>query len=212
MATIWAAVDLFGACSNEAFQTAKAWDAVGVSGTMGLGYDLNVTCADILNGLNQGGSYTARAIHNITSNCNIGAINQFNSPVTFVAGNQIVLLPGFRSGNNFHAYIEPCFSQLGKIKKDSDNFRYYQQNHNEIKREIYDKYDKRDNGKAFEDVKIYPNPFETRISIKTEQVCYYVIYDSKGSVVHKGVLSEGLHTINLAYLPRGHYFIKLNKE
>lgn len=102
---IQAAEDLFGSCSNEVFQTARAWAAVGLYTSDALGYDVAVDCPNLAltHGLLL--PYSVVAFNDIYSNCNIvpnGAL------VSFQAGHHIVLRPGFRSGDNFVAYISPC--------------------------------------------------------------------------------------------------------
>lgn len=122
--SIFSAMDLFGNCSNEVLQTVNAWNAVGVSSSTGFGFDLVVNCAALNffhNGFPpfvQAQPYTARAINNLTTNC---VITPNGQPVTFIAGNTITLTDGFRSGDNFHAFIDPCVASANKMANNNGN-------------------------------------------------------------------------------------------
>ena len=109
MGAINAAKYLFGNCSNEMIQTYKAWKAVGVPiNIVNISeYNLAPSCSFINNPpypFNLLPTRTFVAVNNITSNCSITT----TKPVIFKAGNEINLLPGFYSGNDFHAFIIPC--------------------------------------------------------------------------------------------------------
>jgi len=102
---IQAAIDLFGNCSNEVLQCARAWSAVGVYSADGFGYDVEVDCPvlDLVHGLLL--PYAVDVFNDIRSDCDIVANG---APVVFEAGHAVILKPGFRSGDNFHAFIDPC--------------------------------------------------------------------------------------------------------
>ncbi|MBK9732584.1 MAG: M4 family metallopeptidase [Chitinophagaceae bacterium] len=122
-ATLQAAIEIFGSCSNEAIQTGKAWDAVAV-GELTEDYFESV-CGNILFGSWQaigelqsgGGTCTTTATPTISS-------------VTFSAGYSVTLSEGFSasySGNNtFTAYLEPCaYTIYGKSSNEtSENVAY----------------------------------------------------------------------------------------
>lgn len=102
---IQAAIDLFGNCSNEVLQCARAWNAVGVYSTDGFGYDMEIDCPvlDLVHGLLL--PFNVDVFNDIRSDCDIVANG---APVVFEAGHAVILKPGFRSGDNFHAFIDPC--------------------------------------------------------------------------------------------------------
>ena len=102
---IQAAIDLFGDCSNEVLQCARAWNAVGVNSTDLYGYDIDVDCTILtfVHGLGIDLHYTA--FNDIQSDCNIAPNGAL---VDFEAGHVIFLKPGFESGDGFHAFINPC--------------------------------------------------------------------------------------------------------
>lgn len=102
---IQAAIDLFGNCSNEVLQCARAWNAAGVYSTDGFDYDVEVDCPvlDLVHGLSL--PYHVDVFNDIRADCDIVANG---APVIFEAGHAVILKPGFRSGDNFHAFIDPC--------------------------------------------------------------------------------------------------------
>jgi Zn-dependent metalloprotease len=106
---IQAARDLFGDCSKEVLQCARAWDAVGVNNSDVISYDATIDCPslNLIHGLNI--AYTMHVFNDIRSNCDIAANG---TPVVFQAGHVITLQPGFQSGDNFHAFIDPCPGSL----------------------------------------------------------------------------------------------------
>ncbi len=106
---IQAAIDLFGNCSNEVLQCARAWNAVGVNSTDGFGYDVEVDCPllDLVHGLLL--PYGLDVSNDIRSDCDMVANG---APVVFKAGHAVLLKPGFTSGDNFHAFIDPCAAPI----------------------------------------------------------------------------------------------------
>jgi Zn-dependent metalloprotease len=103
--SIQAARDLFGDCSKEVLQTARAWDAVGVNNSDLISYDATIDCPTLnfVHGLHL--PYTAHVFNDIRSNC---SISPNGTSVVFQAGHVITLKPGFDSGDAFHAFIDPC--------------------------------------------------------------------------------------------------------
>jgi Zn-dependent metalloprotease len=106
-ATIYSAVDLYGNCSNEVLQTINAWNAVGVSSNTGFASSGPVNCASLNTAHNALQVYTARYINDMTANC---VIVPNSTMVSFSAGESITLQPGFTSGDEFVATIDPCFA------------------------------------------------------------------------------------------------------
>ena len=99
-AWVQAAKTIFGACSNQAIQTGKAWDAVGLTPP--------VTYSNFV------GNYTGVTNLQISSTANLAT----PSPMTIQPGAQysigakaVHMLPGFKAfpGSYFHAYINDCF-------------------------------------------------------------------------------------------------------
>lgn len=125
--SIFAAMDLYGECSNELLQVVNAWDAVGVNSSTGFGYNLAVNCLE-LNFFHDGSHglitvepqpYTARVINDLTADC---AISSNGQPVTFIAGNSITIAGGFTSGSNFQGTIDPCLSAALRSNSDENNY------------------------------------------------------------------------------------------
>lgn len=104
-ATLRAARQLYGACSNEEVQVGKAWYAVHVGNELGK-FDYEV-CGNQDEGFFQG----INSVISGGNGCNSNVSAQQGS-VTFAAGNYVSLRPGFRAipddNNRFRAYIEGC--------------------------------------------------------------------------------------------------------
>jgi len=111
-ATLYSAMDLYGACSFEVAQTIAAWNAVGVESSLGIGANIDVNCSSLLAAHNAGNEVTSRAIDVLRATC---PINANNTGVSFFAGQAVELLPGFSSGDKFLAQIDPCFAQAKSI-------------------------------------------------------------------------------------------------
>jgi Zn-dependent metalloprotease len=107
-ASIYSAIDLFGNCSNEVLQTVNAWNAVGVSSDLGFGANGPVNCAALNTAHNVFVPYTSRVINGMTADC---SIIPNGTQVIFLAGEQIELLPGFSSGDQFLAMIDACLAE-----------------------------------------------------------------------------------------------------
>ncbi|PCJ24238.1 MAG: hypothetical protein COA97_10110 [Flavobacteriales bacterium] len=194
---IWSAMDLYGTCSNEVLQTIKAWDAVGVSSIGGVAYNVSVNC-NLLNYIhNQGFLYTSRAINNLESDCDISS--NINAQVTFIAGNSIILKPGFRSSPNFIAFIAPCLSNI-QLRMDNNSA-------NDIRRPIIEmpKY-------ANDIFKIYPNPTTGQFTIELENISTDVlveVYDAMGKMIFAEKTSENNLQIDISNQPKGIYLVKI---
>ena len=108
-ASIKAAKDIYGTCSNEAWQTAEAWYAVGV-GTAPPPLNLNI-CGTVA-----AGNYAASSA--ITS-CSGGTATVSSAAATNLTANDITFLPGFTavSGCNFQAYITPCTTAISLLPR-----------------------------------------------------------------------------------------------
>jgi Zn-dependent metalloprotease len=106
-ASLQAAWDLYGQCSQEIISVGDAWHAVGVE-SQSPAYNITVC-----------GTYPAdgtfeQAISVLTgggTSCS-PTITASGTTVYFAARDKVVLLPGFTAlnGSNFRAYLEPCSS------------------------------------------------------------------------------------------------------
>jgi bacillolysin len=104
-ATLWAARQLYGSCSNEAIQVGRAWFAVNVGPELAI-FDENI-CGTRQSGFWQG----INSLRSGGNNCNT-TVSASSNNVSFAAGNFIVLGPQFRAtaggDNRFLAYIRSC--------------------------------------------------------------------------------------------------------
>jgi Zn-dependent metalloprotease len=202
---IQAAIDLFGNCSNEVLQCARAWNAVGVYAGDGLGYDIEVDCPvlDVAHVL--GLPYMLDVFNDIRSDCDISPSN--GAPVVFEAGHAVLLKPGFTSGDNFHAFIDPCASAIvapivgGSENRDpsagpTGNFA--------------------ENGAA---PVVFPNPFRSKVRIQfeleQEGSVSLRLLDTYGQEVYRWYENEtlpaGEHTVlyTRTGLPNGMYTVEM---
>ncbi|UTW63537.1 M4 family metallopeptidase [bacterium SCSIO 12741] len=199
---IWSAIDLYGYCSNEVVQTIKAWDAVGVPSSFGFGYDLIVDCNHLNNVHNAGHNYFERVIHNIETDCAIS--NTSPASVTLLAGNQILLLPGFESETEMLADIDDCLGgvQVQKtgsstLLSDASNSQEYQSLHQDAERS-YD---------------VYPNPssgsFFIRFDQSPDEPIEVQVFDQQGKLIHSDYHTPESSEINLIGHPPGLYLIQI---
>ena len=112
-ASLHAAWDLYGQCSQEIISTGDAWHAVGVESQ-------SSQFVKNLCGTYSTGSFV-QAISQI--NAGNGCTTSITSPtniVYFTARDRVRLYPGFRaySGSRFIAYLEPCSSTMWKGSQD----------------------------------------------------------------------------------------------
>ena len=104
-AWVHAAADIFGECSNEAIQTGKAWDAVGIHPPTGV-YATIPVCGDY-------GAGAASVTHinplNVANNCIVN-ITTSGNPVNFESASLVHIYPGFKAleGSSFKAAINDC--------------------------------------------------------------------------------------------------------
>jgi hypothetical protein len=204
--SIKSAIDLYGDCSFEVLQTIKAWEAVGVmSGNYH--YDIVTNC-NYLSNVSQ--PTTIKAIHNITSNCDLSLNNQ---SITYIAGNSIHLLPGFRSGSSFHAYIEdPCFpNSKSCYSKNTDYISRYTFQTDTV--EMSNNF-MLINNKKVSLFSIYPNPnngnFEVKIN--SDIIGYIHIHDSKGRLIYKQEINSTHLNIDISNQSSGIYILNFISE
>lgn len=125
--------------------------------------------------------------------------------VEFKAANWIKLQPGFNSGNDFLAVIEPCADVITEIGLTSDE-NFPQARNNTI--------DKRKNLLGNE-VKIFPNPAFDFITIQSnEAIRQMIVMNGDGNTVMQKYL-DGESTeykFNLQTLSSGIYFLQIVTE
>lgn len=104
-ASLQAAYDLYGQCSQEIISVGDAWHAVGVE-SQSPAYTINACGTYPASGTWVQAISTVTAANGCVTNITAG------STVYFTARDKVVLYPGFRaiSGSDFVAYLEPCSS------------------------------------------------------------------------------------------------------
>jgi bacillolysin len=118
--SIRAAEDLFGSCSNEVLQTARAWYAVGVATTCP-DWNYSVPCGNVPNGL------WHRGINSLITNtsCTTTIISGNNSLFSSGAAGGVTLKVGFtaQQGCAFTALIDNCNEAAYNLRTaTSENF------------------------------------------------------------------------------------------
>lgn len=105
-ASLEAAYDLYGGCSQEIISVGDAWHAVGVEAQSTV-YTLNA-CGNYP----ANGTFVQAISATYGGNGCTTTITPSSTQVVFTARDKVVLLPGFKaqSGSNFVAYLEPCSS------------------------------------------------------------------------------------------------------
>lgn len=202
--SIWAAIDLFGICSNEVLQVIKAWDAVGVSSATGINFDKFVNCSELNYIINQNQDYNTFAINLLQSDCEV--INSNTSVVRFISGNSIQLLPGFSSGQKFSAFIDPCLSSI-QLRNSQEIYEST----------IMPVFHLNDNNEALDEnsdlfLKVFPNPTNGELNISftaATKLNFIKLYDQYG----KNILNSNSEIgINLNSFSNGIYFLEINTD
>lgn len=213
-AFIQAAEDLYGSCSEEAIQTAKAWFAVGV-GRGSSDYNQKV-CGAKTEGLHQGVNSLVAG-----GSCTMQAKANENN-ISFAAGNIVTLKAGFSataSGENrFLAYIRPCSFTLIDAQNSQSNATSSADAANNFSAPKQDTPD-RQTASFSPSLVVAPNPFQS-----TTTIYYSVENTTKVSVDLFGVDGKwiknlvnvsnheaGKHQANLdaSLFPPGVYFCRL---
>lgn len=113
-ATIMAAINIYGECSNQVKQTIEAWDAVKVPTMWAgqIGDKVYVNCSLVHQKHNDGFPFYGYGISHLISHCNVYTASASSNDTVFKSNKRITLEPGFRSGHasvsHFHAFIEAC--------------------------------------------------------------------------------------------------------
>ena len=137
---------------------------------------------------------------------------QTGSSVTLVAGESIVLKPGFHAGegSNFHAYIAPCEDKVEKNTQTDIILPENNQNHGDT---IHDQ-------SIEKEASVFPNPFTNYILLnyyqQTAGDVNILIFDITGNKVYEEKVTENkgiiYHNINTSNFQAGTYIYNINTE
>ena len=204
---IRSAIDLFGSCSNEAIQTAKAWYACGVGNTLPV-FDQVITCGST----NIGG--TSSGINSLYTSpgCSTGANPTFAN-VVYRAGNFIDLKDGFlgqfNGARTFTAMIDPCSFTSYRIPNPVSQDVEVDDNivaESKVKAEI--------------NLNLWPNPCrdqcELSFVLEQEKQVSISMFDAQGKLIQQiqqaGNLAMGVYRFHLetTALPSGIYSIQVD--
>jgi len=208
-ASLHAAWDLYGQCSNEIIQVGNAWHAVGVESQSA--QFVNDYC----------GTYPASGSFLQAISLATGAngcamtITPSATTVYLTARDNVIMYPGFiaQSGSNFVAYIEPCSSTMWRTSSDvtmSDAEKGVVNNVLAVQDAVANEAD---------GISIAPNPFNSKFELSLNLIkgenAKIVIYNTLGVKVKDVIdrnLSEGLNklTFDCKDLSTGVYMIEIN--
>ena len=211
-ATLEAAYDLYGSCSQEIISVGDAWHAVGVE-AQSSAYTINAC-----------GNYPAsgtwiQAISAVYAGGCATNITPGSTQVVFTARDKVVLLPGFKalSGSTFVAYIEPCSSTRWGAPAIMSNAEQGKiTNAAEV---TSAKPSKLPDQSAFDRVVIAPNPFSNSFTIsinaEKEGKALITIYNSSGVKIKEqtGInLLKGVNRLLFdgSTLASGMYMVEVN--
>lgn len=157
---------------------------------------------------NSGDTLTYQSVNNIENNSSF--ILNSGSRVTLIAGNSIILKPGFRavSGSEFHAFIASCTNTVAlrsvKLSEDQEETNMFSNNNAELQ--------------SLE-LTAYPNPFKDVLTIKFKieemENVTITLSNQMGSIllepINSRLYSDGIHIVNISTvnLPIGIYFYKI---
>ena len=208
--SILAAVLLYGYNSEEVQATMDSWDAVGVNSLGSLQYNLETlpcNSYEYVHGTQELPIYV-EAINRLTSKCNYVANDV---PVTLFAGNEVRLVDGFYSGNNFTAAVLPLSLDGGSgrlMEGTAPRMDETVEGTSESLRESIFALSK------FSKVTIYPNPAGCLVTVRTyapiAQVCVYDIYGRQ--VFNNEIRADNVKSveINAALFEPGIYLVKVD--
>jgi Zn-dependent metalloprotease len=214
-ATLQAAWDLYGQCSQEIISVGDAWHAVGVE-SQSPQY-VNEAC-----GTYSSGEFVQAISQLNAANGCITTVNSVTNTVYFTARDRVILYPGFRavSGSKFVAYLEPCSSTMWKSSKPDSSGVIMSDAEKGIKNPVTIKTPIANDVSLDEDgISITPNPFHStfKLSIRSKQntKAEISIINSIGVRMKKiGVIDliKGVNTTSLsgAGLLPGVYMVEIN--
>lgn len=197
--SIRAASDLFGWCSNEVLQTARAWYAVGVASTSP-DWNYVVPCGNVVAGS------IHRGINTLSTNiaCTTTLPSGSNAVFSATSGGGVVLNPGFTAvqGCAFTATIDYCNEAAYNLR--SAPLVQEQENANE----------------ALAIIDVYPQPAIDKVTLvykmkDDDESVLVEIVDAAGKTVrHLNVQNtfnneKGNVTIDVSDLKEGIYFVSL---
>lgn len=214
-ASLNAAAELYGGCSFEKMQVAEAWHAVNVGSSLE-NYD-NEVCGNIADGIYQG-------IYTVSNSCNT-VVSATQNVVGFVAGDEVLLKPGFNAmannGNYFYATVQPCLIGAPDIPRPAPGSHDpHGVSHEEavtgrgVSNEIA-------SGRKFDNewLRVAPNPFSSNTTITYQMTdagpAELAVYNASGRLVQTLVrinLQEaGTYTVQFdgGNLPPGLYISRL---
>ncbi|MCL2291062.1 MAG: M4 family metallopeptidase [Bacteroidetes bacterium] len=205
IAALWtslAAFIHFGACSPEVKSVIDAWRAVGIDLIMAP-YQENLI---ITQTIPSGTTMAFGAINTIQAT----NIIQTNANVTYRAGDQITLSPGFevKSGATFHAYIQPC-AFISRNPQDISNAI-----DNTIDSFHQVSIDNQGN-ELRQNVILYPNPTHNFVHlsfVENNKEAHLSVYDIMGKELLRQTITDNKHIVDLSSFHSGVFLFKITSN
>jgi bacillolysin len=207
-ATVNAAKDLYGNCSNEAYQVANAWYAVGV-GTQPAPVGDGGVCGvwPVGNTVNYAvpGKVVSPPVGCAGNSTTVGG----GGPTSFT-GTELTFLPGFnaKEGCNFFAYVTPCNITLAPVGPQP----VYANNTSTA---ITGNSLQNPSSEGFSAM-VYPNPASTSATVQLKGVkgnVSVVLTNTQGAVLWRNDHGNSNNiSIGLSSFPAGMYFIKIKDD
>ena len=197
--TISAAFELFGACSYEVKSIVDAWSAVGIN--VFVTYQDNLVLTQTIPSgtiVKYGAISTIQASNVIQTNAN----------VTYRAGQQILLKPGFEvnPGAEFHAFIEPCI-----ISKDLNGNSHMRDNSDFFQKNIIDN----QHNQLSQSVIYYPNPTNDMVHlsfVEKSSDIYLSVYDIIGKELFRKTITNNFFDVDLSPFSPGIFLFKITSD
>lgn len=205
-ASIRAANDLYGSCSNQAIQTGKAWYAVGV----GTGFHSNTVCGSIATVLFPA-TYTGIEQLNAAGSCT-NTVTPLVGSVTFRSAEIVRLRPGFTavgSSSPFVAQITDCSYTVWKPAPAQDGIAPHPDQHWDENQETL-------SAAELSYMRIVPNPASDQVQVIFPMAADGVhlrIFDMAGRVIlDQQNLTQERSEVNLTGWPSGIYLVEIESS
>ncbi|MEQ9062816.1 MAG: M4 family metallopeptidase [Vicingaceae bacterium] len=202
-ATLWAAYELFGACSPEFYATLEAWKIVGVP-TGNYHSILTINCADIATEHGGGNPYVASVLGNIDISCNTNTGSGLLTEL--VSGTSVNMKNGFHAiaSTPYHAYIANCFNNIGA--RSSNPKQSIQENSSTDKSMQLENEDQ---------ISIFPNPSNGIFNLTLDPESSYTIelYNVSGTrMISLKVKEVTIYEVDISDYSNGVYVIRVFNE
>jgi len=202
--TTYATQEIFGFCSEEVISVKEAWKAVGINLSLNIPTNLSITNT-ITNGTN--------VVYSAINTIDASNIIEENTIVTYRAGDQITLNPGFtvNTGAHVQAYTEECTNNFINRQNRIARSASIQ---NEIQKDEMDIAINNPEESILSENKIivYPNPTNSLVNIhffKFNKTASLSIYNSIGQMILNKDITKNNFNVDLTSFKAGVYTLHI---